>query len=138
MTKEEKIQRDRAWQIANAEHLKKYRKNYYLKNKERKKEKIREWKQKNKTRVKAYNKNLWLKTKYGISLDEYNRIFTIQNGRCAICDKPSADYKRSLHVDHNHSDGKIRGLLCVNCNNGVGCFQDNPELLSKAKLYLEK
>jgi hypothetical protein len=71
--------------------------------------------------------------KYGMSIEQYNDMIKSQNGCCKICMKPS---DRRLAVDHNHATGKVRGLLCVNCNLGLGNFQDDPTLLLKAAQYL--
>jgi hypothetical protein len=65
-------------------------------------------------------------------------MFDLQGGCCEICGKPRTDYKRSLHVDHDHSNGNLRGLLCVKCNSGIGYFNDDITLLEKAKAYLVK
>ena len=65
------------------------------------------------------------------------RIFkeSIKNGKCEACDKEFEN--KDLVIDHEHSSGKIRGILCNNCNRGLGAFFDSPELLNKAIQYLE-
>ena len=82
-------------------------------------------------------RNIKYKLLYGIDLDNYNKLFELQNGRCAIClsDKVLGQGK-FLHVDHDHKTGKVRGLLCNSCNFGLGSFKDNPEFLKKAIEYL--
>jgi hypothetical protein len=77
-----------------------------------------------------------LKKNYGISQEEYNTKLAYQNYGCAICGKAAS--KKKLAVDHCHTTGKIRDLLCGPCNTGLGQFQDNPELLIKAAGYLRK
>lgn len=72
-----------------------------------------------------------LKFKYGISLVEFKEMAKIQENKCKICGE-----EKLLNVDHCHTTGKIRGLLCTNCNLGLGNFKDNPELLTKAIKYL--
>lgn len=72
-----------------------------------------------------------LKTNYGISLFDYNRMFEKQKGLCAICGQ-----KKFLDVDHDHSTGKFRGLLCGNCNRGLGVFQESLPILLSACDYL--
>lgn len=78
------------------------------------------------------------KTLYGMSSDEYTSLLEIQNGSCAICNKlpdTHATYK-VLAVDHDHASKRVRGLLCSQCNVGLGMFQHNPKLLLKALEYL--
>jgi hypothetical protein len=60
-----------------------------------------------------------------------------QNHSCAICGREAKDIGR-LHLDHDHTSGENRGLLCRLCNTGLGRFHDNPVLLNKAALYLSK
>jgi hypothetical protein len=91
------------------------------------------------TEKKKHYMTWWvLKRKYGIGELEYNNLLAVQFGCCAICGKNASHYKRRMAVDHDHVSGKIRGLLCVKCNRGIGCFEENQVLLDKAKEYLEK
>lgn len=73
---------------------------------------------------------------YGITLDDYDKMFMQQNGTCAICgsNDPAGRWGRFC-VDHDHKTDKIRALLCNGCNQGLGYFNDNPELLEKAAHY---
>jgi hypothetical protein len=73
---------------------------------------------------------------YGITLNQYQNILDRQNGVCAICQQKSEKIK--LAVDHDHNTGKIRGLLCRDCNQAIGLLKDNVVLLEKAKEYLQK
>jgi len=79
-----------------------------------------------------------LKSKYGITLVDYQKMLDLQNGKCAICgsDKPKGNY-RHFAVDHNHTTGELRGLLCTQCNTGIGLLQDSPDLLLKAAEYIQ-
>ena len=78
-------------------------------------------------------RDVQLRSLYGISIDEYEQMFTVQNGRCKVCkDRPA----RGLFVDHCHTTGEVRGLLCHHCNTGIGLFSDSPELLYRAIVYL--
>jgi hypothetical protein len=81
-------------------------------------------------------KNGHLKRKYNITLEEFEIMLKKQNGVCGIC-KTKTKLK-SLAVDHNHTTGQIRGLLCENCNRGLGMFRDNTDFLQQAIKYLEK
>ena len=72
--------------------------------------------------------------RYGLTVDEYDDLLTAQNGVCAICGgEPGA---RRHHVDHDHVTGKIRGLLCTNCNQGIGRLKDDPNVVLAAAMYL--
>ncbi len=75
--------------------------------------------------------------RYGISLNDYDLMLEEQGGVCAICgtDDPRAS---RFHIDHNHGTGKVRGLLCATCNQGIGLLQDSPFVLSQALNYLLK
>lgn len=95
---------------------------------------------------KAYNKtgrgarvrlNIRLKCDYGITLEDYERRFLEQGGRCKICETTDSSPSLRFHVDHCHVTGKVRGLLCFNCNSGLGQFKDDADLLRKAAEYLE-
>lgn len=80
--------------------------------------------------------------RFGLTLDDYFKMHDAQQGVCASCGRPETDRRngkiRWLAVDHCHSTGAIRGLLCGNCNNGIGRFRDDPDLLRKAADYLER
>ncbi len=86
--------------------------------------------------IRVYNK-------YKITPSEYSAMFSQQNGRCKICNLPETTVDtrygrtRTLSVDHDHKTGKIRGLLCEQCNRALGMLKDNRLLLEKAILYLE-
>ena len=87
-------------------------------------------------------RNADLKRKYKITLEEYNSKFLEQGGVCAICGKPETWIVRgtlaSLSVDHNHKTKQNRGLLCRNCNCGLGQFNEDITKLLNAVQYLRK
>jgi len=85
---------------------------------------------------KDYSKNKHLRATYGISLDDYNEMFRLQEGKCYLCGKHQSEVKRALSVDHCHKTGKIRKLLCQPCNTLLGMSGDNPAVLQKAINYL--
>jgi hypothetical protein len=80
-----------------------------------------------------------LKMNYGITAREYDALLASQGGGCAICgrDKNPGKFRQSLPVDHDHETGKIRGILCIDCNRALGMFRDDPRLLRKAAKYVE-
>jgi hypothetical protein len=75
---------------------------------------------------------------YGIGLKEYEQLFKEQNGRCKICDISQELLNKPLCVDHCHSTGIIRGLLCSKCNTAIGFLQDNSLIIDKASAYVRK
>lgn len=79
-----------------------------------------------------------LKVKYGISLDQYNIMLDEQGHKCKICSSPNSRSKQSKHfsVDHCHTTGKVRGLLCSNCNFAIGLINDSPDIALSAFGYL--
>ena len=108
-----KIASSTRWRKLNPEKSKKYQ---------------REWKQNNFDKVKASK----LKSRYGITLDDYYRMYDEVDGRCEICGEEQV----SLCVDHNHTTGKVRGLLCSSCNLMLGNAKDDCNLLNKGVTYL--
>jgi hypothetical protein len=82
-------------------------------------------------------RNYHLGYKYGITLEEYNDIFTNQSGNCAICGRNQSTLKKILMVDHDHKTGIVRGLICHHCNFVLGQAFDDPKTLRSAADYLE-
>ena len=82
-----------------------------------------------------------LKRDYGITLAEYMDMHEAQGGLCAICGQPETTLKKGqpamLAVDHCHTSGKVRGLLCMSCNLGLGYFKDDEAVLENAIRYLK-
>ena len=75
--------------------------------------------------------------KYGVTLADYDAMLKAQGGKCAICWAPeSAQFKGVFHVDHCHTTGAVRGLLCRGCNHMLGSVGDDPEVLRRAIAYL--
>ena len=120
------------------------------KNKSDRKKYITTWNKKNRKKIVGYSKRYYsqphikirhenqrLNKELGINLSQKEQMITSQNNCCAICGRRFLNNK-DCHVDHNHLTKKIREILCVNCNNGLGQFQDNTYLLEKAVLYLKK
>lgn len=82
-------------------------------------------------------KSRYLMKTYGIDMDHYDQLLAAQEGVCAICGAEEDDMGRALAVDHNHSTGEVRGLLCTACNQAVGRFGDSAERFRRAAEYLE-
>jgi hypothetical protein len=77
----------------------------------------------------------WVARKYQLEWDEYRSMLEACGGKCEICHEP---FDGEPHVDHDHSDGRVRGLLCRRCNFGLGNFRDEASLLRTAIKYLNK
>ena len=114
----------------------KYNKNYVLNNQERVCNNRSAFRKRRPDLVRKYN----LKFSYGLTLDQYEELHKSQNGLCWICgiSEDSGEKFQRLCVDHCHKTGVVRGLLCSNCNYGLGKFKDSPDLLVKAIEYLSR
>lgn len=111
-------------------------KKHYQENKETYKARSKARYQINKATILRGNKNTALLRDFGITLEQYGDLLESQNGVCAICGSVERSGKR-LAVDHGHKSGRIRGLLCGNCNRAIGLLKDDIELLHKAIRHLE-
>lgn len=89
---------------------------------------------------KAKKRNNEIRKNYGITQQEYEEILKSQNYECAICGRSDTGIERTnrLSIDHCHDTGKVRGLLCNWCNQGLGMFRDDSSLLDKAISYLKE
>lgn len=112
------------------------RREYRKRNPERHKEIDRAYYERSKDKARGY----YFRVRYGITLEEHTAMLEAQGGLCALCGRPpSGERNRArLHVDHDHETGVVRRLLCSNCNNGLGHFRDDPDLLRRAALYIEE
>lgn len=103
---------------------------------ERNKEKYRQYYLENRhTKIKQSN-DAKRKRLFGLTPEEYENLKQTQDYQCAICED-DLQPKQKTHIDHCHRTGKVRGILCENCNRGLGMFKDNTERLAKAIRYLE-
>lgn len=109
-------------------------------NKETRKAYSRAYQRKNAKKILAQRKDSGydLEYKYGLSLSQYACLLSAQNGTCKICGARPEDCRPHgrLNVDHDHDTGKVRGLLCNQCNVALGGFRDSPALLLNAVKYL--
>jgi len=78
-----------------------------------------------------------IRRQYGISMEQFDALLEFQGGGCALCSKPIEKLRRRMNIDHDHKNGKVRGILCSGCNTGLGHLGDNVEGLKKALYYLE-
>ncbi len=96
----------------------------------------REYFHKNKERRSHLNRQDHLRTRYGIDLNDFNFLLAEQGGCCAICGSDSPGTNSQWHVDHDHRTGVVRGVLCRFCNQGLGHFNDDTDVLETAIVYL--
>lgn len=113
--------------------------NWRAKNPDRARQIIREYQERNPEKMRAHNRRMKLRKAYGVTPEQFEAMLTSQSGRCAICgtSAPNGPGKRFM-VDHSHKTGKVRGLLCCNCNFVIGHCLENIETLKKAVTYLEE
>lgn len=132
---------------------KEYAQQYTQNHRKEMKERLYDWRKRNPEKSKAiykkYSQSEKGKTKnrrfakkkrllsYGITEEILENIKRKQNGRCAICGKIINEFTKDFAIDHNHKTGEVRGLLCMNCNIGLGAFRDNKTIMRKAIDYLD-
>ena len=104
---------------------------------QRKRANTAKWVRRNPEKNRA-NIRRWQLARLGWTLESYNAVFAEQEGCCAICGAHNSGLKKGLAGDHDHETNKPRGLLCGNCNRGIGFFKDNISHLEKAIAYLRK
>ena len=130
--KSDRVKASIRWRTLNREKYRIIQNNWSAKNRDKKKESALNWMRRNPKKV----KNAYLLREYGISHKEYNILVKNQNNLCAICIKE--ELGKSLAVDHCHKTGKIRGLLCSDCNRAIGMLKDDITILRNAIEYLSK
>jgi hypothetical protein len=124
-----------------------YQREYYAKNRDkiRKQVKARYPKYAEKHRAASkefrakrpvYQRAYYFERQYGITVEDYNRMFEEQGGRCKICETHQSELSKALAVDHDHSTGRVRGLLCHRCNTALGLMNDDPRTIRKMIAYL--
>lgn len=131
------------------ENMKEYKRVYYLTHADEMRERTRKWvkdhprtkEEQKKISAESYKRistpekrrkyKLW--HRYKITPSEYEKIFKTQKGLCAICFK-----EKKLYIDHCHKSLKVRGLLCFNCNNALGSFNDDVKVILNSVKYLKK
>ncbi len=142
------IAKEKAWREANKDRLLATNRAYRKRHPERAKAYDKKWKAANPGKVRA-RRNRWyarnresvlarrVKAAYGVSPEQHAEMLKRQGGCCAVCERPFVDKRgKRPHVDHCHATGKVRGLLCGQCNSGLGMFRDDPDAMRKAIAYL--
>ena len=101
--------------------------------------KMRDWRARNADHIQKQQRKDWLNRKYGISLAEYDEILGAQGGRCAICREEGSvlrDGSTRLAVDHDHATGRVRGILCLSCNQAIALLEQYDHWIENALTYL--
>lgn len=143
----------RRWAEKNQQHVQEYAQKHYIENKQRHLERGEEWRKQNREsdnqrRYKHYVENKQVHDearwrhymkRHGMTLNDYENMLSKQDGKCAICGSHKSGKKNSnrLSIDHCHKTGKVRGLLCQQCNLGIGCLKDDITILENALAYLQ-
>lgn len=120
------------WVDNNPEKIATIDKRYAQANPEKCRAKHKRWQKRYPEKVNAHR----LKKRYGLTMDKYHALLNFQNDACALCKRHKSMNELGIHVDHNHANERVRGLLCPSCNQALGLLQDNPELCKLAALYL--
>lgn len=94
----------------------------------------KQWLKNNPDKVKKNKRNQTLR-KYNLTEEEFSKKVIEQNNRCSIC---NSSFSTTPHIDHDHATGKVRGLLCKNCNLTLGFVNDNVQILSNMIEYLKR
>ena len=101
-------------------------------------EKRRAYTERRREHFRQYEFKRGLKRFYGITVEQYNELLEKQNHCCAMCGEHKSNFKRNLHVDHNHETKAIRALLCTRCNPLIGYARESTERLQMGIDYLNK
>lgn len=124
------------WGAANKERVRAAAAAWREKNRDKMRDLVRRWQQEFPEKVRAKTqRSRWKYQGLDMTPERYKVVLTEQAGVCAICKRPDT---RALAVDHSHQTGKVRGLLCGNCNRGLGMFADDPARLAGAISYLAR
>lgn len=124
----------KAYRIANRDKVDAYMKEYSITHKHEISMLHKQYNIENRSRI----KDKVITKKYNITLEQYNNMLVSQGGGCAICGNTQDKFKRALPIDHDHITGKIRGILCPNCNLVLGNAREDIEILYKIIEYLIK
>lgn len=129
---------EKEWRAKNGVKCREKARRHYHNDRPRQVARVRQWQNENPEKFKAGEqlRKGWRGAKHGLKRGEYERMLEEQDHRCALCDD-ELDPKHT-HIDHDHHNGEVRGLLCRPCNVGLGMFHDDPDEMRRAIAYLEK
>jgi Autographiviridae endonuclease VII len=134
--KECQARRNAVWYLKDQPQRQAARASYYERNREHVLARQKQYAAANPDKIAKNARRNRLKA-YGLSLEEYDQLFLEQGGVCLICKRPET-ITRNLPVDHDHTTGKVRGLLCTPCNSVLGLVDEDSERLRLMAEYLER
>jgi hypothetical protein len=117
----------------NIEKVREWRRNWAKNNPDKKKEMDKYYNQNNKEKIKINNRNRILK-QYNLTQEDFDKLLNSQNNQCGICKK----ILKVPYIDHDHTTGEVRGILCLQCNTGLGYLGDNVKAVINTLYYLNK
>lgn len=134
--KEYRYKKTKEWNKAHP----RYKKEWYAKNIDKARKYYSKWSKNYRKQHGDLVREQEMRNKYGLSAKQIKEMFNSQANRCAICgtDKDFGGRWDKPHIDHDHADGRVRGLLCSHCNLVLGHAKDNVEILLKAAAYLSR
>lgn len=125
------------WQQNNKEKVNQKSREWRNKNPEKAREILKNYRKRNPEKIKLIDRENHLRSNYNIDIKKFNELLKSQNNRCAICNLIfTTDRFTSPFVDHNHTNNKVRGLLCGSCNSLLGYAKDDISILLEAIKYL--
>ena len=124
----------REYRKANPEIYKAAQRRYKDKHREHTRIKNAEYREK----YPELQRKTYYQREYGITISDFDDMYIEQGGCCAICGKHQSELNLRLNIDHCHKTGKIRGLLCGNCNTSLGLLKENIGVLNNAIKYLKR
>lgn len=143
--------RSRAWQVANPERARERKRQWLAANREKARAQRRAlyYKDHEQNRIRARElarrpekredqRWQWIERAYGLTRAAWEELFASQGNRCGCCGTHDPENKNGWHTDHDHSTGKVRGILCQPCNHALGAAREKRERLFAAVRYLEK
>lgn len=137
-----KAEAARQWRKDNPELSRQKARERYQRDKAAAAAKVQKWRKEHPEEWARIQRASNLKMKYGLTLEQFDALLLTQGGTCAICQsadpksKNGASRPGQFHVDHDHTTGAVRGLLCSPCNTGLGSFRDDTARLAEAIRYL--
>lgn len=142
ISKEKAAARAARWRKKNPEKVRAIYLRHNAKRREEKPEQVKEYQAKYRDKNRSYLSAKERERKFGIDLATYSAMIAAQDNKCAICRKPETATRlgkvKALSVDHDHKTGKVRGLLCSDCNTGIGKLGEDRSRLISAIQYLDK